>query len=397
MGVSETLAARVKDLDLLRTQGFIAGEWASSPDGASYDVHDPADGTRVATVARLGADAARAAVAAAHAALPAWAALPAKQRCATLRAWHALILASADDLAAIMTAEGGKPDAEARAEIAAGAASVEWFAEQARRVEGSVLEPPARDRRMLVLRQPVGVAAAITPWNFPMAMITRKVSPALAAGCPVVLKPAEATPLTALALARLAERAGLPAGALNVVSGDAPAIGHVLTSSEAVRKLGFTGSTAVGKRLAAASAGTAKRLSLELGGNAPFVVFADADLELAAAGVVASALRNAGQTCICANRVLVHASVADDFAARVAERVKRLKAGHGALPGTQLGPLISRAAVAKVEAHAADAVAKGAVVLAGGVGCAPEGLPEALARGGNWHAATVLDHATIEM
>jgi succinate-semialdehyde dehydrogenase/glutarate-semialdehyde dehydrogenase len=225
LGVSESLASRIKDLDLLRTQGYIGGEWASAPDGASYEVSNPADGRRVATVARLGADAARAAVAAAHAALPAWAALPAKQRCLLLRKWHDLIVQSSDDIAAIMTAECGKPTAEAKAEIAAGAASVEWFAEQARRVTGEVLEPPLRDRRMLVLRQPIGVVAAITPWNFPMSMVTRKVAPALAAGCPVVLKPAESTPLTALALAELADRAGLPDGVLNVVSGDAAAIG----------------------------------------------------------------------------------------------------------------------------------------------------------------------------
>jgi len=226
LGVCESLAARLKDLDILRTKGFIGGEWASSPDGSSYEVTNPADGRRLATVARLGADAARAAVAAAHAALPSWAALPAKARCALLRKWHDLIVASTDDIAAIMTAECGKPVAEAKAEIAAGAASVEWFAEQARRVTGEVLEPPSRDRRMLVLRQPVGVVAAITPWNFPMSMVTRKVAPALAAGCPVVLKPAEATPLTALALAELAQRAGLPDGVLNVVSGDAVAIGE---------------------------------------------------------------------------------------------------------------------------------------------------------------------------
>eukprot|EP00882_Tetradesmus_deserticola_P002436 GHRQ01002597.1.p1 GENE.GHRQ01002597.1~~GHRQ01002597.1.p1 ORF type:complete len:425 (+),score=192.10 GHRQ01002597.1:205-1479(+) len=307
--------------------------------------------------------------------------------------WYHEIVAATDDIAAIMTAECGKPLAESKAEIAAGAASVEWFAAECRRVTGDVLETVDRGRRMITLKQPVGVVAAITPWNFPMSMITRKVAPAIAAGCTVVLKPAEATPLTALALAELADRAGVPDGVFNVVLGDAPSIGHAMMSSQTVRKIGFTGSTAVGKMLAEQAAKTVKRVSLELGGNAPFIVFSDADLEQAAAGVVASALRNSGQTCICANRVFVQNQVYDQFAEMVAARVAALKLGDGAAAGTTHGPLISPAGVDKVTAHVSDAVSKGAKLLVGGD--KPQ-MPEPLA-GGNFYSPTVLAEVTIDM
>eukprot|EP00878_Enallax_costatus_P010162 GHUV01010608.1.p1 GENE.GHUV01010608.1~~GHUV01010608.1.p1 ORF type:complete len:425 (+),score=122.60 GHUV01010608.1:632-1906(+) len=307
--------------------------------------------------------------------------------------WYEEIIAATDDIAAIMTAECGKPLAEAKSEIVAGAAGVEWFAEECRRVTGDVLETVDRSKRMITIKQPIGVVAAITPWNFPMSMITRKVAPALAAGCTVVLKPAELTPLTALALVELADRAGVPDGVFNIVLGDAPAIGHAMLSSETVRKIGFTGSTAVGKTLAEQAAKTVKRVSLELGGNAPFIVFDDADLELAATGVVLSALRNSGQTCICANRVFVQAEVYDKFAELVAAKVSALKVGDGSDPNTTHGPLITPAGVEKVTSHVTDAVGKGAKVLVGGN--RPD-LPEPLS-GGNFYSPTVLADATIDM
>ncbi|KAI8470576.1 MAG: succinate semialdehyde dehydrogenase [Monoraphidium minutum] len=394
LGVSEELAARISDKGLLKTHGLIGGDWMTAADGATYQVLNPATGWPLATLPRMRSDETLAAVAAAATVFPAWSALTAKQRGAVLRKWHQLTSEAAEDIALIMTAESGKPLAESRAEVAGGLDSIDWSASECRRVSGSVLETVSRDRRMLVLRQPVGVVGAVTPWNFPMSMITRKVAPALAAGCTVVLKPSEQTPLTALALAELAERAGVPDGAFNVVLGDPAAIGHALMSSEEVRKIGFTGSTAVGKMLMAQAANTVKRVSLELGGNAPFLVMADADLGLAAKGVVASALRNSGQTCICANRVFVHDKVYDEFAARVAKIVQGLHVGDGFAPATTHGPLINPAAVEKVVAHCADAVVKGAKVLAGGG--PPEGLPEAL-KGGNFFAPTVLADATIDM
>lgn len=363
-------------------------------DGSTFQVFNPATGKPLATLPKMKADETLAAIAAAHSVYPSWSALTAKQRGAVLRRWHHLATEASDDIAAIMTAECGKPLAEAKAEIAGGLDSIDWSASECRRVTGDVLETTSRDRRMLVLRQPVGVVGAITPWNFPMSMITRKVAPALAAGCTVVLKPSEATPLTALALAELADRAGLPDGAFNVVLGDAPAIGHAMLSSETVRKIGFTGSTAVGKTLMAQAANTVKRVSLELGGNAPFLVMADADLALAAKGVVSSALRNSGQTCICANRVFVHDKVYDEFSSLVAEIVKGLRVGDGFSPDTTHGPLINAAALDKVVAHCSDAVSKGARVLAGGG--RPQELPEALA-GGTFFQPTVLADATIDM
>ncbi|KAG2452440.1 hypothetical protein HYH02_002683 [Chlamydomonas schloesseri] len=397
--VSPELLARVTDQRLIRTAGLIGGKWTEvSSDKSTFEVKNPATGAVIATLPRMRADETRAAIAAAHAVLPQWRATPARDRAAILRKWHDLILAHKADIAALMTAECGKPTAEALAEIAGGAASVDWFAGEAVRVAGDVLEPPSRDRRMVVIKQPVGVVGAITPWNFPMSMITRKVAPALAAGCTVVLKPAELTPLTAIALAELAERAGLPDGVLNLVMGDAPAIGHELVHSDTVRKIGFTGSTAVGKMLAAAAGAGVKRLSLELGGNAPVLVFEDADLELAARGIVASALRNAGQTCICANRVFVHTAVYDKLAEAVVGLVRKLKVGDGAEAGVTLGPLITPAALEKVTAHVNDAVAKGGKLLVGGA--RPEAgqlAGGAGAAGGNFFAPTVIGEATIEM
>lgn len=366
LGVSEELAERVSDKQLLKCHGIIGGDWKPASDGATYQVLNPATGKPVATLPRMKADETLAAIAAAHTVYPSWSGMTAKQRGAILRRWYELARDAAEDIAAIMAAECGKPLAEARGEIASGLDSLDWAAFECRRVAGSVLETTARDRRMLVLKQPVGVVGAITPWNFPMSMITRKVAPALAAGCTVVLKPAEQTPLTALALAELAERAGVPDGAFNVVMGDPAAIGHAIMSSEVVRKIGFTGSTAVGKLLMAQAANTVKRVSLELGGNAPFLVMEDADLALAAKGVVLSALRNSGQTCICANRVFVHDKVYDEFSKRVAGIVSGLRVGDGFSPDTTHGPLINKAAVDKVTAHCSDAVAKGARVLAGG-------------------------------
>ncbi|GIL79698.1 hypothetical protein Vretimale_12349 [Volvox reticuliferus] len=394
VAVSAEVLSRVKDHGLLHTAGLIGGKWADvASDKSTFEVRNPATGAVIATMPRMRADETRAAIAAAHAVLPQWRARPARERAAVLRKWHDLIQEHKADIAAIMTLECGKPTAEALGEIASGAASVDWFAGEAVRVCGDVLEPPMRDRRMLVLKQPVGVVGAITPWNFPMSMITRKVAPALAAGCTVVLKPAELTPLTAVALAELAERAELPDGCLNIVMGDAAAIGHELVSSDTVRKLGFTGSTAVGRLLASGAGNTVKRISLELGGNAPVIVFEDADVELAAKGIVASALRNAGQTCICANRVFVHDKVYDKLAAAVTSLTAKLKVGDGSETGVTIGPLITPAALEKVTGHVSDAVSKGGKLLFGG--SKPE-LPQPLA-GGNFFAPTVIGEATIDM
>lgn len=393
VGASEELLSKLQDKELLRTCGFIGGKWSEASNGATYDVTNPATGQVLATLPKMKADETMTAIAAAHAVFPQWSNTTAKERGAILRKWHDLILDARDDIATIMTMECGKPLAESQSEITSGAGSVDWFASECRRVTGDVLETVDRSKRMMVLKQPVGVVAAITPWNFPMSMITRKVSPAIAAGCTVVLKPAELTPLTALALAELADRAGVPDGVLNVVLGDAPAIGHAMMTSETVRKIGFTGSTAVGKLLAEQAAKTVKRVSLELGGNAPFIVFNDADLELAAAGVVLSALRNSGQTCICANRVFVQDQVYDAFAELVAAKVNALHVGDGMAADTTHGPLITPAGVEKVTAHVSDAVSKGAKVLAGGK--VPE-LPEPLSNG-HFYSPTVLADATIDM
>jgi len=373
---------------LLRQRCYVRGAWIDSADLRTVTVRNPANGQVIGTVPRMGAEGARAAIQAAQDALPAWRARTAKERAAVLRRWFDLLMANQEDLAALMTAEQGKPMTESRAEIAQAAAYLEWFAEEARRVYGDTIPGPAADQRLLVLKEPIGVVAAITPWNFPSAMIARKAGAALAAGCTVVLKPASATPFSALALAELGEQAGLPPGAFNVVTGDAGAIGKELTTNPMVRKLTFTGSTEIGKQLMAQCAGTVKKVSLELGGNAPFIVFDDADLDAAVQGLLASKYRNSGQTCVCANRVLVQAGVYQPFARKLADAVDRLKVGDGLQAETQQGPLIDEGAVRKVEAHIADAVAKGAKVTAGGA---------RHALGGTFFQPTVLTGATREM
>jgi succinate-semialdehyde dehydrogenase/glutarate-semialdehyde dehydrogenase len=352
---------------LLRRDAYIDGAWIGADDGARFAVTDPATGATLAEVPDMGATETRRAIAAAEAAWPAWRTKTAKERAAVLRRWFDLQLQHQEALAQLMTAEQGKPLAEARGEVIYGASFVEWFAEEAKRVYGDTIPAPANDRRIVVIKQPVGVVAAITPWNFPIAMITRKCAPALAAGCPVVIKPAALTPLSALALAALAEEAGFPPGVLNVItSRRASEVGGELTSNPAVRKLSFTGSTEVGKLLMAQCAGTVKKVSLELGGNAPFIVFDDADLDAAVAGAMASKYRNAGQTCVCANRILVQDGVYEAFAMKLAAAVAGLKVGPGSEEGVSTGPLINAAAVAKVEEHIADAVGHGARVVCGG-------------------------------
>ncbi len=378
----------IQNKALLRSTVFLGGKWIAADSGATLTVHDPATGTVIAEVPDCGAAETRRAIAAADAALPAWRALTAKQRSQTLQRWFALINENADDLAQLITAEGGKPLAEAKGEVAYGASFVEWFAEEGKRAYGETIPATLADKRLVVVKQPIGVCAAITPWNFPLAMITRKVAPALAAGCTVVVKPAEQTPLTALALAALAEQAGFPAGVFNVLTGDPVAIGGELTASPVVRKLSFTGSTEVGRLLMAQSAPTIKKLSLELGGNAPFIVFDDADVDAAVNGALIAKYRNTGQTCVCANRILVQAGVYEEFARKLAARATELKVGAGSEDGVAQGPLIDDAALAKVEAHVADALAKGARVLCGGA---------RHARGGNFYQPTVLADVTPAM
>ena len=358
----------LNDTSLLREQCLIGGQWIGHANNANdtLPVTNPASGERLATVPRLGRAHARQAIEAAHAALPAWRARPAKERSAILLRWYELLLTHQDDLAAIMTAEQGKPLAEARGEIVYAASFLQWFAEEGKRVYGDTIPAPTASQRIVVLREPVGVCAAITPWNFPAAMITRKAGPALAAGCTMVVKPASQTPLTALALAALAERAGVPPGVLSVITGAAGEVGTELATNPLVRKLTFTGSTEVGRLLMQESAATIKKVSMELGGNAPFIVFDDADLDAAVQGAVASKYRNAGQTCVCTNRLYVHERVYDEFAARLVCAVQALPVGPGTQPGVQVGPLIDEKAVAKVEEHIADAVAKGAHILTGG-------------------------------
>ena len=373
--------------ELIVDKAYIAGQWRDGP--RRFGVTDPASGELLAEVPDLDGDAAREAIAAAEAAWPAWRRRTAKERAALLRGWYERILANQEALARLMTREQGKPLAEARGEVAYGAAFVEYYAEEAKRVAGETLPSHGADKRILVFREPIGVVAAITPWNFPLAMITRKCAPALAAGCPVVIKPAEATPLTALALARLAEEAGFPAGVLNVVTAQHPAeIGEVLTTDPRVRKVSFTGSTPVGKRLLAQCAGTVKKASMELGGNAPFIVFDDADLDAAVEGAVASKYRNSGQTCVCTNRLLVQAGVYDAFLEKLARRVAELKVGNGLDDGVVQGPLINAAAVEKVQAHIADALDKGARLVCGGE-------PHAL--GGTFFQPTVIADVTDTM
>ncbi len=379
---------KLKNPGLLREQAYLDGRWVDADDGGTIDVTNPATGESVARVPRMGAAEARRAIEAANRAWGPWRRRTAKERAAILRRWNDLMLANADDLAAIMTAEQGKPLAEARGEVTYAASFIEWFAEEGKRVHGDTLASPAADKRIVVLKEPIGVCAAITPWNFPAAMITRKAGPALAAGCPMVLKPASATPLSALALAVLAEEAGVPPGVFSVLTGGSSDIGGEMTSNPLVRKLSFTGSTETGRALMRQSADTIKKLSLELGGNAPFIVFDDADLDAAVQGAIASKFRNAGQTCVCANRIYVQAGVYDAFAEKLAEAVRRLKVGNGMDEGVEQGPLIDEAAVKKVQEHLQDAVAKGARILTGG-------KPHAL--GGTFFEPTVLTGATPQM
>ena len=370
---------------LLKNQCLIGGEWVGAP---KLEVKNPATGALIGRVPDLGASETRAAIEAAHKAFPAWAGKLAKERAAILRRWYELQRDHKEDLALLMTTEQGKPLAEARSEVDYAASFTEFFAEEAKRVYGEIIPTPKESGRVLVLKQPIGVVGAITPWNFPLAMITRKISPALAAGCTVVVKPAPETPLSALALAELAIRAGVPAGVLNVVTGDAKAIGGELTSNPIVRMITFTGSTEVGKLLMRQSAGTVKKLALELGGNAPFIVFDDADLDAAVAGALASKYRNSGQTCVCANRILVQDGIYDRFAEKLASEVIKLKVGEGTEIGVTQGPLINEAAVAKVEAHVKDAVAQGARVVAGG---------KRHSLGGTFYEPTVLANVTTKM
>lgn len=379
----------MKDKSLLRQQCYVAGSWIDADNGATSTICNPATGECVGQVPELGAAETRRAIEAAHATLPAWRALTAQARALILRRWYALLLENQEDLAVLMTLEQGKPLAEARGEIAYAASYLEWFAEEGKRIYGDTIPAHQADKRILVLKEPVGVCAAITPWNFPTAMIARKAGAALAAGCTMVVKPAPQTPFSALALAALAERAGLPAGVLSVVTGPAQRIGDEILDHPLVRKLSFTGSTRTGKYLLQRCAGTLKRVSLELGGNAPFIVFDDADLDAAVAGAFASKYRNSGQTCVCANRFLVQDGIYDAFAAKLTEAVHdQLKVGNGLEPGVTQGPLIDAAGLAKVERHVADAVAKGAKVLTGG---------QRHALGGTFYQPTVLADVTPDM
>ena len=391
MDMKSSPLALLADPGLLKTDALIGGEWVGSTQ--RFDVTDPATGLTLASVANLGASQAQAAIDAANAAWPAWRNKTAKERHAIMLRWFHLLHQHADDLARIMTAEQGKPLAEAKGEVGYGASFLEWFAEEARRVYGETIPTTDNNKRYIVIKQPVGVCAAITPWNFPIAMITRKVAPALAAGCPVVIKPAEQTPLSALAVAELAQRAGMPPGVLNVLTADASnsiTIGHVLCASSVVRHLSFTGSTEVGRILAAQCAPTIKKISLELGGNAPFIVFDDADIDSAVEGAMVSKYRNAGQTCVCANRLYVQAGVYDEFVAKLAAKAGAIKVGNGFETGVTQGPLIDEQALAKVQAHVADALAKGARVVVGG-------STEATQHGGHFYAPTVLADVTSNM
>jgi succinate-semialdehyde dehydrogenase/glutarate-semialdehyde dehydrogenase len=378
----------LKDPKLLRQQCYIDGKWLDADSGDKIQVTNPADNSVIGTVPRMGAAETRRAIEAAERAFPAWSGKLAKERADILRKWHDLMLANADDLGMLMTAEQGKPLAEAKGEVVYGASFIEWFAEEGKRIYGDVIPPHGADKRIVVLKQPVGVVACITPWNFPNAMITRKCGPALAAGCTVVVKPASETPFSALALVELAERAGIPKGVINVVTGQASAVGGELTSNPTVRKLSFTGSTEIGKVLIKQCADTVKKVSMELGGNAPFIVFDDADLDAAVQGALASKFRNTGQTCVCANRLLVQDSVYDDFAGRLAQAVSGLKVGDGLKGVTQQGPLINKAAVDKVEELVEDAKAKGARVVMGG---------KRHQLGGNFYEPTILADVTPQM
>lgn len=378
----------LKDPDLFRMQGFLGGKWVDADSGKTHDVTNPATGEVIGTIPDMGAAETRRAIEAARAAMPGWARKTAKERAGILRKWHDLMLENADDLARLMTIEMGKPLTEAKGEVTYAASFIEWFAEEGKRIYGDTIPEHQSDKRIVVIKQPIGVTAAITPWNFPIAMITRKAAPALAAGCPMVIKPSELTPYSAFALAVLAARAGVPAGILSVVTGDSSAIGGEMTSNPTVAKLSFTGSTAVGRLLMEQSAPTVKKLSLELGGNAPFLVFDDANLDEAVEAAIASKYRNAGQTCVCANRIYVQAGIHDAFIAKLTERAKALKVGNGLEEGVAQGPLITEKAVQKVEAHIEDALSKGAKLLLGG---------KRHALGGTFFEPTVLSGATQGM
>jgi len=379
---------KLQDTTLLRERGYIDGTWTNADNGATLPVHNPATHAALGSIPNMGATETRRAIDAAATALPAWAARTAKDRSLILRRWFDLMLANQEDLAILMTAEQGKPLAESKGEIAYAASFIEWFAEEGKRLYGDIIPGHQPDKRIMVLRQPVGVVAAITPWNFPAAMITRKAGPALAAGCTMVLKPATLTPYSALALAELGARAGIPAGVFNIVTGSAAAIGGEMTGNAKARKLTFTGSTDVGKKLMTQCAATVKKLSLELGGNAPFIVFDDADLDAAVQGAIASKYRNTGQTCVCANRLLVQDGVYEAFTAKLKEAVGKLRVGDGLAGVTEQGPLIDANAVAKVEEHIADALSKGASIALGG---------KRHALGGTFFEPTILTGATPQM
>jgi len=379
---------QLKDASLLRQQAYINGQWVDAGDKATFAVRNPADGCHIGMVPKMGAADTRRAIDAANAAWPAWRAKSARDRAGILRKWFNLMMQNQEDLAVLMTVEQGKPLYESKGEVAAGASYVEWAAEEGKRIYGDTIPAPANDRRIVVIKQPIGVCAAVTPWNFPNALVLRKVGPALAAGCTMIVKPASATPFSTLALCELAARAGIPNGVLNVVTGSAGPIGNELTSNPVVRKFSFTGSTEVGKQLMAQCAGTVKKVSLELGGNAPFIVFDDADIGAAVEGALASKFRNSGQTCVCANRFYVQDGVYDRFAEKFAARVAAMKVGNGLEAGVLQGPLIDMKAVEKVEEHIADALAKGARIVTGG---------KRHARGGTFFEPTVLADAKSTM
>lgn len=382
---------KLKDKTLLRTQGYIDGAWQDADTGNVFDVFNPADDSLVAHVADMGASETRRAIEAAQTAMATWRKHTGKERAAVLRKWFTLLMENQDDLAMIMTIEQGKPLGEAKGEVAYGANFVEWFAEEAKRAYGDTIPATARDKRIVIVKQPIGVVGAITPWNFPIAMITRKVAPALAAGCGIAVKPSEETPLCALAICELAHRAGVPAGLFSVIpcsKANAAAVGGELTSNEIVKKISFTGSTAVGRKLMEQSAKTVKRMGLELGGNAPFIVFDDANLDTAVAGAMASKFRNTGQTCVCANRIFVHEAIFDAFAQKLKVAVEKMPVGTGLEDGSEQGPLINDAGFAKVEKHVSDAISKGAKVITGG---------KPHSRGGRFYEPTILSNVSDDM
>jgi succinate-semialdehyde dehydrogenase/glutarate-semialdehyde dehydrogenase len=381
-------AFQLKDMTLFRQQCYIDGAWVDADDKTTLAVNNPADGLQIGTVPKMGAAETKRAIEAANAAWPAWRAKTAKERATVLRKWFDLMMANQDDLAVLMTTEQGKPLAESKGEIGYGASFIEWFAEEGKRIYGDVIPQHQADKRIVVIKQPIGVCAAVTPWNFPNAMITRKAGPALAAGCTMVIKPATYTPYSALALCELAERAGIPKGVINVITGSSGPIGNELTTNPIVRKFTFTGSTEVGKLLMAQCAGTVKKVSLELGGNAPFIVFDDADIDAAVEGAMLSKFRNTGQTCVCANRVFVQEGVYDKFAQKLGEKVAAMKVGNGMEEGVMQGPLIDMKAVEKVEEHIADAVEKGARIVTGG---------KRHAKGSTFFEPTVLADVTTNM